>query len=1244
MGCRAKMASLNHSSFRLCGLLSLGAFAVLGFQSAKAANNPRTWDGGSDANWSQKNNWSNNTKPDADDTAIFAGTFTSGTTISLNGNQSANDLSITTGTNFSINNNILTLSTGKISRTATSGTTTINSGVAIGANATWTSAGTGVLDIVGNITGNFTIDKAGTGTAIIRGTNATTKAITISAGALRAANNTALGTTASGVSVTSGAALELDGTAGALVIGAEALTLNGTGVTAAPGGALRNIAGNNSYAGAITLNSASRINSDSGTLTLDVASGNSISGTQNLTIGGAGNVTVADPIATSTGTLTKDGAGTLALSGANTYTGLTTVSAGTLKYGASDVIKTGGVTVNGTGAVLDLATYTDSVGAFTLTSGTLKMAANQTGTAQLTSTGTAALGSGITLDLTGMSTSAGLYKLIAGTGANSRTGTFSTVIGLDSAYTLVYGSTNVDAQHKAAQAFSSPTATFDIITGGTHAVGATLTNSAPSGSAALVVSLANNSGTGGAVGSLSSSTGSTVVVGTPGTISGTFTAGASIGAGKTWSISNTDTSAVTSPVTTSGTVNVYDHASGSVGGTTLALGNVHVGYSSPVDSSSVSASNASGYRVNLTGSATAIGNLSLNSLTATAAGGSNNITATLATGQAAGAISQGFTYTFADSSALNGASSNVGTASLTVTGNVYTGTGVWNTNGSGNWGTLSTMTNWTTAGGAPGLDTNFAKDDTATFDNTALTAGNNATVTLNGANASLKGITFNTQAGSGYTLARNSTETLTLNNGTSDATVTVTSGTHTISAPVSLASNLAVSVTGGSDSLSVSGGISESGGSRALTKTGAGTLTLSGTNSYSGLTTIDAGTLAISSADNLSGTSGIRFEVGGSGTLYATSSLTLNKTIAQGDTSPGAGKYLVDSGTTLTLSGVISGAGQFQKEGDGAIILNNANNYSGRTVVNAGILQLGTSGSIINDNMDIVGGTYDMNGHNQYLANTLTLGASNGSTAGTILSSSGTSTLTVDSSIAVRNGKISANLAGTAGLTKATAATVTLSGTNTYGGATAVNGGKLTIDATGTINSTTAVTIGAGEFNYNSTAAALSKGVSFTSTGGTLSGSGTITTPSGVVDVTSGNTHTAGGVGTVGQQTFTNGIKYESGSVFEWDLTTASNTYDKVLGALTVVDGAQFKVVSNTAFDDTFWNTNHTWSDIFESSVAGFNVSNFLYSAAGNPVAEPAGEGYFTTNTGALVWTAVPEPSSALAGLLLAAGLLRRRR
>ena len=126
----------------------------------------------------------------------------------------------------------------------------------------------------------------------------------MSAGVLNIQNATATGTTAGGVSVTTGAALELQG---GIAVGAEALTLNGSGISSS--GALRNISETNSYGRGRSRSALHANQFDSGTLTIDVASGSAITGTQNLTFGGAGNVTINDPIATSTGTLTKNGGG-----------------------------------------------------------------------------------------------------------------------------------------------------------------------------------------------------------------------------------------------------------------------------------------------------------------------------------------------------------------------------------------------------------------------------------------------------------------------------------------------------------------------------------------------------------------------------------------------------------------------------------------------------------------------------------------------------------------------------------------------------------------------------------------------------------------------------------------------------------------------------------------------------------------------------------------------------------------------
>jgi autotransporter-associated beta strand protein len=96
----------------------------------------------------------------------------------------------------------------------------------------------------------------------------------------------------------------------------------------------------------------------------------SIRGTaQNLTIAGAGDTRITGTIATTTGTLAKSGAGKLTLSAANTYTGLTTISGGTLAYGVANALSTGGITLNG--GVLDIASFSDSVGQVTLTTGNI---------------------------------------------------------------------------------------------------------------------------------------------------------------------------------------------------------------------------------------------------------------------------------------------------------------------------------------------------------------------------------------------------------------------------------------------------------------------------------------------------------------------------------------------------------------------------------------------------------------------------------------------------------------------------------------------------------------------------------------------------------------------------------------------------------------------------------------------------------------------------------------------------------
>jgi autotransporter-associated beta strand protein len=300
-------------------------------------------------------------------------------------------------------------------------------------NATKTSGALGIDTTNGSLTQwtAFTttnlgsalgLTKLGANTLILDQANTYAGTTTVSAGVLNIRNGAGLGSTAGGTTVASGAALELQG---GITIGAEVLSLNGTGIS--NGGALRNVSGDNTCGGLITLAGASRINSDSGTLTLDVASGNAVTATNlALTLGGAGNITVADPIATGTGTLIKDGTGTAILAGNNTYTGLTTVSAGTLTLSGNNT-GTGGTTLTAGTLNVNHAHALGNSGTITLTSGTI----NNTSGATITNS----VANPITLN--GNFTFGGANDLNLGTGAvtNAASRTI-TLNGTGSALTL----------------------------------------------------------------------------------------------------------------------------------------------------------------------------------------------------------------------------------------------------------------------------------------------------------------------------------------------------------------------------------------------------------------------------------------------------------------------------------------------------------------------------------------------------------------------------------------------------------------------------------------------------------------------------------------------------------------------------------------------------------------------------------------------------------------------------------------
>ena len=448
--------------------------------------------------------------------------------------------------------------------------------------------------------------------------------------------------------------------------------------------------------------------------------------------------------------------------------------------------------------------------------------------------------------------------------------------------------------------------------------------------------------------------------------------------------------------------------------------------------------------------------------------------------------------------------------------------GSWNVDANGNW---TDTANWL-GGSVPGANSGVS-GDSATFAGTTTTAAR--TVTLN-ANESVGSITMN-QANA-FTISGGST--LTLDNKTAGATLQVTAGTaNAISTAVSLNDTATATVSSGK-SLSVSGNISSTSTSKTLTVNGAGTLALSGNNTYgpvaagtTGTTLSGGGTLQVGSSTALSAGD---LSVTASGTLQASGSVSLANNVVLGTAT-----VTVDSATpdNLTL-GVVSGSGgALTKTGSGTVTLGSAATYFNNTAISAGTLKLGvanaipnggsTTGWLILDGGDSVAGTLDLNGLNQ------TVNALSGNTS-TVLgqivnnSGSGTSTLTVAGNTTTFAGLIKDNNNSTSGkvaLGFSGAPVLTLSGANTYsggttigagqtlkfGGTSAIGTGTLNING-GTLDSTVASLVNAGNNAQNWNA-----DFTFTGTQNLDFGSGTATMVGATRTVTvSANTLTVGAI------------------------------------------------------------------------------------------------------------------------------------
>jgi len=449
----------------------------------------------------------------------------------------------------------------------------------------------------------------------------------------------------------------------------------------------------------------------------------------------------------------------------------------------------------------------------------------------------------------------------------------------------------------------------------------------------------------------------------------------------------------------------------------------------------------------------------------------------------------------------------------------------------------------------------------------------------------------------------------------------------------------------------------------ALTKSGAGILILSGTNTYTSTTTLDAGTLDINNFQALgTGTSTFLINAGTTIDNTSGSAITMNSNhpltlagdftfggsnalnLGAGVTSLGANEQLartitvIGTGGALTLGGpIINGSNAILpttgliKAGAGTLMLTGANSYTGETVINAGTV-VATGGS---------GPQVTLTGTVPQSASTIT-GLS--STAGLVVGETVVgSNITAGSVIASIPNGTSIVLSAATGGTASTTEGVSFGAYGALGsGSTAVNGGTLVLNGSTAPNGSV-VTVG------NNTAVA------------TLAGSGTVNGAVTTLSVGANVAHISPGSvaapGTVGTLTIGNvgSFTVGNGTEFDYDLSntpTTPGTSDLIAmtGGILTFSGTStifdFNALSSLSTSGSYTLINGA------GSIVGFNASDFTatglsgtltatFSVVGGNLDvtfSPAGSGptsaYFTGGTSADATSAANYVSSPTGGTI----------
>jgi len=512
-------------------------------------------------------------------------------------------------------------------------------------------------------------------------------------------------------------------------------------------------------------------------------------------------------------------------------------------------------------------------------------------------------------------------------------------------------------------------------------------------------------------------------------------------------------------------------------------------------------------------------------------------------------------------------------------------------------------------------------------------------------------------------------------------------------------------------------------GTGGLTKSGTGTLTLSGTNTYTGATTVSVGTIAVTGEGRINNTSGISIAedatfryapsaphtfdraITGNGTIRLQYS-GANHYYVGSDLSGFSGQVIVESGTGFIrpLVAFSSSTARLHLNGGAEVVFNGnqtwgelsgdagsriqsqqglartlnfghlntdatyAGNFGGpislvkegsgtQTFTGAINLNAGVADAILAVSITINAGTIEIGGAG--LLNT-------GNYAQTIALTRNTSTFRYNSSA---NQTLSGEISGVGMLTKNGTSTLTLSGNNTYQGATTVSAGTLQIgDGTtdGSISASSGITNNAtlvynlvGSQIYNnaiggtgsltkSGAGSLTLGGTNTYTGATTVSVGTLlidgsTHASSAVSVASGAI--IGGNGTIGGN-----LTLANGALFAFDTANTLTLGGSSTFALDSTFGvASLRNLSGAALDwdsiDVGTYTLLTGGNLVPDFFSASNITNFGLTHALTGLGTGGTKSAYFDN-GSLQLVVIPEPSTwaLLAGSLTALVVFRRRR